>query len=497
VYAFVGTLLAMSLFTLPTINSFWKQSPNGFIPAMNFGCKTGLTRSRFWLLWTHIKFNDFKQSVASTGDRFYSIRYLVSHFNTTMEHFMTAGWVLCLDELMCPWLGLDSWHPDGMPHISKIIRKPKGVGLEFKCVADGETKIMLFLEIVEDSAVMQTKKYYNDEFGNTKKSSIATTLRMLEPWFSSGRLVVGDSWFASVQMCMELMKRGLYFTGIVKTAHREYPKTHFQTRAFDQTTQRGDWKTLHSEFDMDGTKVRLIAMAWAEPGPSKPDAPVKCFVGTAGSSIPTIPIERPRILVKPDGTCENTTRIIRQSAMIADYLNHCGAVDIHNHYRQGGLALELERTHDWIMRVFQTILGIMEVNSYLAFKSVTKMNVIHKDFVNSLAAELCHFLPSSCGEVETMMLQPQDMPGDERYAVNTQVRHEIVPASSLKSGAHGQCRVPGCLGDAYMVCKSCSIGINTDAQRLYFLCGTGVPKTGKSHKQCISMHIESQLLKSN
>ena len=31
--------------------------------------------------------------------------------------------------------------------------------------------------------------------------------------------------------------------------------------------------------------------------------------------------------------------------MIADYLNHCGAVDIHSHYRQGGLALGLERTH--------------------------------------------------------------------------------------------------------------------------------------------------------
>ena len=36
-------------------------------------------------------------------------------------------------------------------------------------------KIMLFLEIVEDSAIIQTKKYYNDEFGNTKKS-IATKL---------------------------------------------------------------------------------------------------------------------------------------------------------------------------------------------------------------------------------------------------------------------------------------------------------------------------------
>ena len=74
-----------------------------------------------------------------------------------------------------------------------------------------------------------------------KKSS---TLRILEQWFSSGRLVVGDSWFSSVRMCMELMKRGLYFTGIVKTAHREYPKIHFQTKAFDQSTQRGDWKNI-------------------------------------------------------------------------------------------------------------------------------------------------------------------------------------------------------------------------------------------------------------
>ena len=43
-------------------------------------------------------------------------------------------------------------------------------------MADGETKVLLFLEIVEDSGVMQAKKYYKNEFGNTKKSSIAATL---------------------------------------------------------------------------------------------------------------------------------------------------------------------------------------------------------------------------------------------------------------------------------------------------------------------------------
>ena len=92
-----------------------------------------------------------------------------------------------------------------------------------------------------------------------------------------------------------------------------------------------------------------------------------------------------------------------------------------------------------------------------------------------------------------MKLHPQDMPGDERYATDKEVQHEIVPASSLKLGAHGQCKIPGCLGDAYMVCKSCSMGINTETQSLYYLCGTGIPKCGQSHKQCISMHTESKL----
>ena len=106
---------------------------------------------------------------------------------------------------------------------------------------------------------------------------------MLELWFSSGRLVVGDLWFASVQMCMELMKRGSIFYWYCQGCPQRISQNpHLQTKAFDQTTQRGDWKTLHSEYDMDGTKVRLIAMAWAEPGPSKPEAPVNVLLEQQG-----------------------------------------------------------------------------------------------------------------------------------------------------------------------------------------------------------------------
>ena len=38
---------------------------------------------------------------------------------------------------------------DGIPHLTKIIQKPKGVGTEVKCVADGLVGIMLRLEICE------------------------------------------------------------------------------------------------------------------------------------------------------------------------------------------------------------------------------------------------------------------------------------------------------------------------------------------------------------
>ena len=34
-----------------------------------------------------------------------------------------------------------------LPHLSKIDRKPKPIGMEFKCVADGLTGMMLHLEI--------------------------------------------------------------------------------------------------------------------------------------------------------------------------------------------------------------------------------------------------------------------------------------------------------------------------------------------------------------
>ena len=51
---------------------------------------------------------------------------------------------------MSSWRGKDGdFCSDGMPHVTRIDRKPKGAGCELKNSADADTKIILQHEIQE------------------------------------------------------------------------------------------------------------------------------------------------------------------------------------------------------------------------------------------------------------------------------------------------------------------------------------------------------------
>lgn len=52
---------------------------------------------------------------------------------------------MVVDESMGKWIPFFENTPEGIPHLSKIIRKPEGIGVEYKDVADALTGIMLFI----------------------------------------------------------------------------------------------------------------------------------------------------------------------------------------------------------------------------------------------------------------------------------------------------------------------------------------------------------------
>ena len=60
------------------------------------------------------------------------------------------------------------------------------------------------------------------EFRDQYSHSNALTLRLVKPWLHSGRVVCGDSYFASVQTAEALLKYGMNFIGVVKNATKNF-----------------------------------------------------------------------------------------------------------------------------------------------------------------------------------------------------------------------------------------------------------------------------------
>jgi hypothetical protein len=92
-------------------------------------------------------------------------------------------------------------------------------------VCDSESGILLALEMSEGKLVMKQKQH-----GNQMSHGAAITLRLCELCgiVGSRRFVYGDSFFSSIDTALQLKANGLFYSGIVKTAHAGYPKMFLQ-----------------------------------------------------------------------------------------------------------------------------------------------------------------------------------------------------------------------------------------------------------------------------
>ena len=97
-----------------------------------------------------------------------------------------------------------------------------------------------------EGAEQDSGKSYNQEWGK----STGCTLRLTEPYHGTGRTVVADSWFGSVNTAVALLKHGLYFIGNVKNGHFGYPKDWVKS----QCTERGDTVFVKKDWPLVNTQ---------------------------------------------------------------------------------------------------------------------------------------------------------------------------------------------------------------------------------------------------
>jgi hypothetical protein len=191
------------------------------------------------------------------------------------------------------------------------------------------------------------QKEFQQEFG----AGTATTLRMRRPWHGSGRIVIGDSWFASAKTAIQLHKRGLYFLGIIKTAPKNYPIAEARRRC---PSERGKCAIATTKIN----DMNLTCVAWRD----KKVQPVKKRRTDESGKIIKKEVPRPKI--------------------VEEYFDGAPSIDIHNHIRQSGIALEeIWNTQKWHHRMFASLFGIIETDAYLAFKYFRKHTTIkHSQF---------------------------------------------------------------------------------------------------------------------
>lgn len=92
-------------------------------------------------------------------------------------------------------------------------------------------------------------------------------MRLVEPWFGSGKVVVADSWFGSIKYAEELAEKGMHACLSVKGNTKGFPKT----KLFEKVTQRGEAFCLKQDVALglegEGPTTTLYAAAHMDKKP--------------------------------------------------------------------------------------------------------------------------------------------------------------------------------------------------------------------------------------
>ena len=388
VLKFFGVILLASRYEWNKRSDLWMEHPpSKYEVAPAIGKKTDFRRKRFDELWSCIRFSAQPDAIpdgmASEPYRWMLVDGFIRNFNNHRANFFIPSDRICVDESFSRWYGQGGgWINHGLPHYVSMDRKPED-GCEIQNAACGRTGIMLQLRLVKGG---NSHEDDDAEVGGALNNGTKLVLKLTMPWWRTDRVVCADSYFASVQTAKELLKKGLRFVGVVKTATSEYPMAHLQSQELEE---RGDRYALLTKDD--NNNPFLFCFVWM-------DRERRYFISSGLSMQEGKPQERERWrqLVTDLTTPPTKVHLVVPQPVAAEvYYDACGKIDQHNRDRQATLGLERKfRTHDWSMRVNMSILSMCLVDSWRIWMRINNINEgdtaieTQKQFYGYLSAEL-------------------------------------------------------------------------------------------------------------
>ena len=138
-------------------------------------------------------------------DRFWVVQEVLEAWNSNMTEQFTPSWVSCLDESMSTWTNKYS-----CPGWMFVPRKPWPFGNEYHTVCCSLSGILWQMELVEgkDSPSEIIPKF------NNQGKTVGLLLRVLEPIFGKGMVIILDSGFC-VLKGQHMQQKGTYLLHVL------------------------------------------------------------------------------------------------------------------------------------------------------------------------------------------------------------------------------------------------------------------------------------------
>ena len=272
---------------------------------------------------------------------------MLEAWGQNMQQNFTPGYVKCLDESMSVWTNKFT-----CPGFMFVPRKPWPFGNEYHSVCCCTSGIMWGTEMVEGKDhPQQLGRPEHDNLGST----IGLLLRILTPIFFKGFIVILDSGFCILKGIIELRKKGVFASALIKKRrywprfiHGDEIKDHFSNK------QVGDMDSWAGR--MDDIPFHVYAMKELD------------YLMSLMSSYGT----NDRLNGKETrrdwkGGAANMSKRFKYPEVIHNHFQYCHAVDDHNAKWHSPISIEVVwATKRWPNRVFCFLLSITKVNCFFS-----------------------------------------------------------------------------------------------------------------------------------
>ena len=208
----IGLWFLMATINSPDHRDFWSLGEVDCFVGAPMRLQNFMSRKRFEVILKALAIT--ARQPPAFRDRFWVVREVLEAWNSNMTEQFTPSWVSCLDESMSTWTNKYS-----CPGWMFVPRKPWSFGNEYHTVCCSLSGILWQMELVEgkDSPSEIIPKF------NNQWKTVGLLLRVLEPIFGKGMVIILDSGFCVLKGIVELKKRGVYASALIKK-RKYWPK---------------------------------------------------------------------------------------------------------------------------------------------------------------------------------------------------------------------------------------------------------------------------------